>query len=51
MKRDARHYAFIKLSRGAAPKLLVVRGAGSEDGGSTTVRSWAHSELATPCVN
>jgi len=30
MKRDARHYAFIKLSRGAAPKLLVVRGAGSE---------------------
>jgi excinuclease ABC subunit C len=33
MKRDARHYAFIKLSRGAAPKLLVVRGAGSEDGG------------------
>ena len=33
MKRDARHYAFIKLSRGTAPKLLVVRGAGSEDGG------------------
>src|SRR3954466_15161776 len=33
MKRDARHYAFIKLSRGSAPKLLVVRGAGSEDGG------------------
>lgn len=34
MKRDARHYAFIKLTRGAAPKLLVVRGAGSEDGGT-----------------
>jgi excinuclease ABC subunit C len=33
MKRDARHYAFIKLSRGTAPKLMVVRGAGSEDGG------------------
>jgi excinuclease ABC subunit C len=33
MKRDARHYAFIKLTRGAAPKLLVVRGSGSEDGG------------------
>jgi len=33
MKRDARHYAFIKLSCGAVPKLLVVRGAGSEDGG------------------
>ena len=33
MKRDARHYAFIKLSRGPAPKLHVVRGAGSEDGG------------------
>lgn len=33
MKRDARHYAFIKLSRGSAPKLLVVRGAGSDDGG------------------
>lgn len=34
MKRDALHYAFIKLSRGPAPKLLVVRGAGSEDGGT-----------------
>jgi excinuclease ABC subunit C len=33
MKRDARNYAFLKLTRGAAPKLLVVRGAGSEDGG------------------
>ena len=33
MKRDARHYAFIRLTRGPAPKLQVVRGAGSEDGG------------------
>ncbi|HLV26200.1 MAG TPA: GIY-YIG nuclease family protein [Gemmatimonadales bacterium] len=33
MKRDARNYAFVKLTRGPAPKLLVVRGAGSEDGG------------------
>jgi excinuclease ABC subunit C len=33
MKRDARHYAFIKVARNPAPKLLVVRGAGSEDGG------------------
>lgn len=33
MKRDARHYAFIRLTRGPAPKLHVVRGAGSEDGG------------------
>ena len=32
MKRDARHFAFIKLTRGAAPKLLVVRGAGLDDG-------------------
>ena len=31
MKRDARHFAFIKLTRGTAPKLLVVRGAGAED--------------------
>ncbi|HYD52226.1 MAG TPA: UvrB/UvrC motif-containing protein, partial [Gemmatimonadaceae bacterium] len=31
MKRDARHFAFIKLTRGVAPKLLVVRGAGSDD--------------------
>lgn len=30
MKRDARHFAFIKVSRGPAPKLLVVRGP-SED--------------------
>jgi excinuclease ABC subunit C len=33
MKRDARHYAFIKLTRGPAPKLHVVRGAGADDGG------------------
>ena len=31
MKRDARHFAFIKLTTGAAPKLLVVRGAGADD--------------------
>ena len=31
MKRDARHFAFIKLTRGPAPKLLVVRGAGQDD--------------------
>jgi DnaJ-class molecular chaperone len=29
---QARHYFFIKLTRGAAPKLLVVRGAGGEPG-------------------
>ena len=33
MKRDARHYAFIKVTKGPAPKLLVVRGSGSDDGG------------------
>ena len=33
MKRDAQHYSFIKLAGAAAPKLLVVRGAGSGDGG------------------
>ena len=31
MMRDARHFAFIKLTRGAAPKLLVVSGAGADD--------------------
>ncbi len=31
MKRDARHYSFIKISRGAAPRLNVVRGAGPDD--------------------
>jgi excinuclease ABC subunit C len=31
MKRDARHFAFIKLTHGGAPKLLVVRGAGADD--------------------
>jgi excinuclease ABC subunit C len=30
MKRDARHFAFIKLTRGPAQKLLVVRGAGDD---------------------
>ena len=33
MKRDARNFCFIKVAKGPAPKLLVVRGAGSEDGG------------------
>ena len=31
MKRDARHYSFIKLTKGPAPKLVVVRGASGED--------------------
>ena len=31
MKRDARNFCFIKLTHGAAPKLLVVRGAGADD--------------------
>ena len=30
MKRDARHFAFLKLTRGPAPKLLVVRGASGD---------------------
>lgn len=30
MKRDARHFAFIKVTTGAAPKLLVVRGASDD---------------------
>jgi len=31
MKRDATHYAFIKIMRGGAPKLTVVRGPSGED--------------------
>ena len=31
MKQDGRNYAFIKLTRGPAPKLLVVRGPTGED--------------------
>jgi len=31
MKRDVLHYSFIKLTRGAAPKLMVVRGASADD--------------------
>lgn len=31
MKNDGRNYSFIKLTRGVAPKLLVVRGASGED--------------------
>jgi excinuclease ABC subunit C len=30
MKRDARHFAFIKVTSGIAPKLLVVRGASDD---------------------
>ncbi len=33
MKRDARHHAFIRMSRGSAPKLTVARSAGSDDSG------------------
>ena len=31
MKRDATHYSFIKLTKGPAPKLAVVRGASADD--------------------
>ena len=31
MMRDARHYSFIKLTRGPAQKLMVVRGASGDD--------------------
>lgn len=34
MKEDARHFAFIKVTRGPAPKLLVVRGP-TDDGAAT----------------
>jgi excinuclease ABC subunit C len=33
MKRDGLHYAFIKVTRGPAPKLAVVRVAGVDDSG------------------
>ncbi|MHB8839290.1 MAG: UvrB/UvrC motif-containing protein [Gemmatimonadaceae bacterium] len=32
-KRDARHFAFIRVARGAAESFRVVRGAGHDDGG------------------
>ncbi|HVX38797.1 MAG TPA: UvrB/UvrC motif-containing protein [Gemmatimonadaceae bacterium] len=32
MKRDARNYCFLKLTRGPAPKFVVVRGPGHDDG-------------------
>ncbi len=31
MKRDARNYCFLKLTKGPAPKFVVVRGAGHDD--------------------
>ena len=31
MKRDGRNYCFIKITKGPAPKLLVVRGPGADD--------------------
>lgn len=34
LKRDARHYAFIRLTAGPAPKLLVVRGPGQDESGT-----------------
>ncbi|MBW7932870.1 MAG: UvrB/UvrC motif-containing protein [Gemmatimonadaceae bacterium] len=32
-KRDARHFAFIRVARGAAESFRVVRGAGTDEGG------------------
>jgi excinuclease ABC subunit C len=34
MKRDALHYAFVRISTGPAPKFMVVRGAGNDDHGT-----------------
>ncbi len=33
MKRDARHYAFVRVTGGAAPRLTVVRGSGAGERG------------------
>jgi excinuclease ABC subunit C len=33
MKRDARHYAFVSISRGTAPRLMVLRGVGTRADG------------------
>jgi excinuclease ABC subunit C len=33
MKRDARHHAFVRVSRGPAPRFHVVRGAGTDETG------------------
>jgi excinuclease ABC subunit C len=33
MKRDARHYAFVRVAGGVAPRLTVVRGSGAGDRG------------------
>jgi excinuclease ABC subunit C len=33
-KRDARHFAFIRVARGAAQSFRVVRGAGADEGGT-----------------
>ena len=34
MKRDARHHAFVRVSRGPAPRFHVVRGAGADETGT-----------------
>ncbi len=34
MKRDARHHAFVRVSRGPAPRFQVVRSAGTDDTGT-----------------
>jgi excinuclease UvrABC nuclease subunit len=34
MKRDARHYAFVRISSGPAPKFTVARGAGNDTTGT-----------------
>jgi excinuclease ABC subunit C len=34
MKRDARHFAFIRITQGPAPKFMVVRSAGNDEHGT-----------------
>ncbi len=34
MKRDARHHAFVRVSRGPAPRFQVLRGAGTDETGT-----------------
>ncbi|MEO6446493.1 MAG: UvrB/UvrC motif-containing protein [Gemmatimonadaceae bacterium] len=44
MKRDARHYAFVRVTGGVAPRLTVVRGSGAGDRGGVYYGPFAGAE-------
>ena len=50
MKRDARHYAFVRVAGGVAPRLTVVRGSGAGERGGVYYGPFVGAERVTDAV-